>query len=441
MSSLRRLAPALALLGLFAPSALADTPINPAFPYGSEKVRGVNLGGWLVLEVSFIYASPLVSLRLTRGQPWITPSIFDNTGNDNIVDEWTFCQLQDTATATSVLQNHWKTWITEQDFIDIAAAGLNHVRLPIGFWAWDVSGGEPYIQGQLDYLNDAVSWAGNHGLYVIVDLHGAPGSQNGFDNSGHRVSTPEWQSTSSNVQRTDAIIKKLASQFAETPQYVPIIAPLNEPAGFDGQDMLDTVRQYYYDSYGNVRYPYGTSQESNTVLLYHDAFQPLSYWQNYQIPPDWQGVAFDTHIYQVFSQTEVEYSDSQHISAACNMASTLNSFDLWLIVGEWAPAETDCAKYLNGRGIGSRYDGSYSGSTYVGSCNGRTGSGSSFSDSYKTFLSQFWSAQVVTYEQADGWLQWAWKAENADEWSYQAGLKYGWIPQNAANVPYPNICN
>ena len=32
-------------------------------------------------------------------------------------------------------------WITEADFADIAAAGLNHVRLPIGYWAWDISGG------------------------------------------------------------------------------------------------------------------------------------------------------------------------------------------------------------------------------------------------------------------------------------------------------------
>jgi hypothetical protein len=28
-----------------------DNTINPAFPYGSTQVRGVNLGGWLVLEV------------------------------------------------------------------------------------------------------------------------------------------------------------------------------------------------------------------------------------------------------------------------------------------------------------------------------------------------------------------------------------------------------
>ena len=91
---------------------------------------------------------------------------------------------------------------------------------------------------------------------------------------------------------------------------------------------------------------------------------------------------------------EVEYSYAQHISAACAATSTLNQFQLWRIVGEWSPAATDCATYLNGRGIGARYDGSYPGSTYVGSCDGWTGSGASFSDAYKTFLAQFWSAQV-----------------------------------------------
>lgn len=49
---------------------------------------------------------------------------------------------------------------------------LNHVRLPIGYWAFDVSAGEPYIQGQLPYLLQAVQWAQNHGLKLIIDLHG-----------------------------------------------------------------------------------------------------------------------------------------------------------------------------------------------------------------------------------------------------------------------------
>ena len=69
---------------------------------------------------------------------------------------------------------------------------------------------------------------------------------------------------------------------------------LYRPAGYDGSQMLDVVRQYYYDSYGNIRwassdlwrtpwadcvdrYPWGNAEESNTVVLLHDAFQPLRY--------------------------------------------------------------------------------------------------------------------------------------------------------------------
>jgi aryl-phospho-beta-D-glucosidase BglC (GH1 family) len=69
-------------------------------------------------------------------------------------------------------------------------------------------------------------------------------------------------------------------------------------------------------------------------------------------------------------------------------------------------AHTDCAKYLNGRGSGARFDGSLSGSTRVGSCTGLTGKASSFSSSYKTFLRQFWEAQVISYEKGQGWIQW-----------------------------------
>ncbi|KAJ6575428.1 exo-beta-1,3-glucanase [Mycena capillaripes] len=397
-------------------SALAFTP---GFPYGSQKVRGVNLGGWLVLE------------------PWITPSLFDNTGNANIVDEWTFASLQSRSTATAALTNHWNTWITEADFAAIAAAGLNHVRLPIGFWAWDVSGGEPYIQGQLPYLDKAVTWAGNHGLKLIVDLHGAPGSQNGFDNSGHRGDA-EWALNSNNVARSSAIIKTLAAKYNNHPT-VTVIAPLNEPAGFNGDNWLAVIKQYWFDSYGNIGFPSGTSTRSNTVALIHDAFQPLSFWNGVLTLPD-QGVAMDTHIYTIFSDPEVAMTQAQHISTVCGKAGSLSSFDLWLIVGEWTPAATDCAKYLNGRGKGSRYDGSFSGETRTGSCTGLTGSASTFSSSYKTFLRQFWEAQVITYEKAQGWIQWTWKAENADEWSYQAGLANGWIPQDPTNHQFPSIC-
>lgn len=60
------------------------------------------------------------------------------------------------------------------------SGSLNHIRLPIGYWAFDVGPDEPFITGQLPYMQKAVTWADEHGLKVIIDLHGAPGSQNGY---------------------------------------------------------------------------------------------------------------------------------------------------------------------------------------------------------------------------------------------------------------------
>ena len=59
---------------------------------------------------------------------------------------------------------------------------------------------------------------------------------------------------------------------------------------------------------------------------------------------------------------------------------------------------TDCAKYLNGRGVGARYDGSIrQGAPRYGSCAGKTGKGSTFSQEYKNFLRKMWEAQVSAY--------------------------------------------
>jgi len=401
----------------FFPAAFA---FSPSFPYGSEKVRGVSLGGWLVLE------------------PWITPTLFDNTGNPNIIDEWTFGQLQNRNVAQQALQGHWDTWITESDFAAIAAAGLNHVRVPIGYWAWNVGPGEPYIQGQLPYLRKAVNWAANHGLKLVIDLHGAPGSQNGFDNSGHKVPFPQWQSDQTNIDRTNNILGQIAKEFGPQYETVAAIQPLNEPAGYDGQAVLDATHQYYLTSYKSIR-----ASSANTLQLIHDAFEPLGFWNGWERPPQYQGVALDTHMYQMFSDASVAQTQSQHISTACSQGSGLVNFNqnqLWTIVGEWTPAMTDCANHLNGRGVGARYDGTRAGSPRVGSCSGLTGSGASFSQGFKTFLRQSWEAQVITYEKASGWIMWTWKAEQADEWSYQAGLNYGWIPRDPTSLQYPNIC-
>ena len=50
----------LSLLAVLARCVVGDNAISPTFSYGSEAVRGVNLGGWLVLEVSSAVSQGLV---------------------------------------------------------------------------------------------------------------------------------------------------------------------------------------------------------------------------------------------------------------------------------------------------------------------------------------------------------------------------------------------
>jgi glucan 1,3-beta-glucosidase len=49
-----------------------------------------------------------------------------------------------------------------------------------------------------------------------------------FDNSGQRLSFPQWQSKQANIDRTNAIIKGLAFEFRYQSQVVSVISPLNE---------------------------------------------------------------------------------------------------------------------------------------------------------------------------------------------------------------------
>ncbi|KAG6875565.1 hypothetical protein C0993_008530, partial [Termitomyces sp. T159_Od127] len=142
-------------------------------------------------------------------------------------------------------------------------------------------------------------------------------------------------------------------------------------------------------------------------------------------------------------------TDEDHIKTACLQDAELEKTKLWAIVGEWTPAATDCAPHLNGRHRGSRYDGTYDGIVSTRSCEGLTGDAQQFSRSYKKFLGEYWEAQASTYERASvGWIQWTWKTESADEWSYKAGLENKWIKtipatRSEGEQTYPDVefCN
>ena len=49
-----------------------------------------------------------------------------------------------------------------------------------------------------------------------------------FDNSGQKMPFPQWHSYSTNIARTNAVIKTIISMFKDQASTVPVIAPLNE---------------------------------------------------------------------------------------------------------------------------------------------------------------------------------------------------------------------
>jgi len=315
----------------------------------------------------------------------------------------------------------------------IPGAGLNHVRLPVGYWAYDVSAGEPYIQGQAEYVDKAIDWARAHGLKVMLDLHGAPGSQNGYDNSGQRGDA-KWPYDSNNVQRTKDIVEQLSRKYSAPSYYgtVTALAILNEPATYMSGDFASVTKQFNYDAYAVARYPWrsaGSDAKSGLVVTIHDGFQPVNY-NDYLVSDPFESVLLDHHQYTVFSDGEVAMSDQDRLNTICRKGDEFAGSKPWIVIGEWSLATTDCARWLNGRNIGARYDASYPGSPYVGDCSQKTGDGLNFSSEYKTYLRRFWDVQTQTYERREGWIFWTWKTENVVEWSYSAGLAGGWIPYN-----------
>ncbi|KAH8728351.1 glucan 1,3-beta-glucosidase precursor [Phaeosphaeriaceae sp. PMI808] len=380
------------------------------FAWGKDKIRGVNIGGWLVLE------------------PWITPSLFDavnqNRPQKDIVDEYTLGQALGKDAALSILRRHWDTWVRWEDFNKIKQAGINVVRIPVGYWAYDTFGA-PYAQGANVYLDAAIDWARSLNLKIVIDLHGAPGSQNGYDNSGQRMDRPQWQ-TGNNVQQTLQVLKTISRKYAQT-QYQDVIIGiqlLNEPALYFDNLSWDVTKQFYRDGYGQVR------EVSDTPVILHDGFKPPNNWNGFLTPQDQnaQNVAIDHHEYQVFNNDLLRMSPLQHQQYTCSNSDSYNGADKWTFVGEWTGAMTDCAKYLNGYGRGARYDGTLPGNSFIGSCSWQNDI-SRWSQSYKDDTRKYIEAQIASYEtKTQGWFWWNFKTEGAAEWDMFKLIDAGVFP-------------
>jgi glucan 1,3-beta-glucosidase len=152
-------------------------PLTQTFPYGQQPIKGISIGGWLILEVS-------IDSFATNFQPFITPSLFSSYSSSlEIVDEYTLSSYLGQQQAASVLEEQYSTFITRQSFSDMRDAGFDHVRISFPYWVIsNVNSNDPYVEKVgWRYLLRAVEYAREFGLRVNLCLHTAPGSQNGFD--------------------------------------------------------------------------------------------------------------------------------------------------------------------------------------------------------------------------------------------------------------------
>jgi glucan 1,3-beta-glucosidase len=140
------------------------------------------------------------------------------------------------------------TFINRDDFEDMKTAGLNAIRIPLGYWAVNLRDDEPYVAGQYPYLIQAVQWAREVGLQVMIDLHGAPGSQNGQDNSG-LIGPVLFASNTSNIDRSLSVLRNLTEEFSQSVYggAVTAIELLNEPRLDDDDFTMSRLKDFYAD--------------------------------------------------------------------------------------------------------------------------------------------------------------------------------------------------
>ncbi|CAA6664432.1 unnamed protein product [Spirodela intermedia] len=168
--------------------------------------------------------------------------------------------------------NHWQSFIVEKDFKFMKDNGLNAVRVPVGWWiASDPNPPAPYVGGSLAALDKAFTWAEKYGLKVIIDLHAAPGSQNGYEHSGGRDGSIDWGvAGSGNVEKTVTVIEFLTRRVD-----------------------FDTLKSYY--PYDAVRRHTSTAYVIFSARLSADAGEFIPFASGLD------GTVLDVHYYNLFS--------------------------------------------------------------------------------------------------------------------------------------------
>ena len=178
-------------------------------PQGEKLfIRGTNLGNWLNPE-GYMFG-------------------FSKTNSARFIDEM-FCQLVGPDEAARFWQEFKDHYITRQDIEFIASTGANTIRLPFHYKLFTDEDymGLTHAQDGFARVDSVVTWCRDNGLYLILDMHDAPGGQTG-DNIDDSYGYPWLLESEESQQKFCHIWQQIARYYRDEPVILGYEL-LNEP--------------------------------------------------------------------------------------------------------------------------------------------------------------------------------------------------------------------
>ena len=178
-------------------------------------IKGTNLGNWMVPEGYMFKFKDVSSPRL------INEAITEAIGPDKTKDFW---------------EKYLNSYVTEADIHYLKSTGMNCIRVPFNYRLFT---NETYL-GATDenrgfaLLDKLIGWSKKEGLYLILDMHAAPGGQTG-DNIADDYGYPFLFESEASQDLTISIWKKIAARYK------------NEPIVM-GYDLLNEPIAHYFDT-------------------------------------------------------------------------------------------------------------------------------------------------------------------------------------------------
>jgi endoglucanase len=269
-------------------------------------LKGINLGNWLLPEGYMFKFKTASSPRL------ISTVLNQLVGEDEA-------------------RRFWKTfrdnYVTAEDIRFIRQSGFNSVRVPFNYRLF-VTEGEPRRLEGVGYemLDRVVGWCRREGLYVVLDMHGAPGGQTG-DNIDDGWGYPFLFESAEAQDLTVNIWRKIAARYANEPTVLGYDL-LNEPIAhhFDAAHFNPRLEPLYKRIVAGVR-----EVDRNHVIILGGA-----QWDtNFKVfgPPFDDRLAYTFHKYwfEVKQEAVQEYLDfSQKYNVPLYMGESGENTDEWV---------------------------------------------------------------------------------------------------------------